>query len=154
MPLNINVKTKIIINGKEYNSQDELPPELRKVYDQALANRSASQQMQITSGSKITFNGQTYNNREEMPEEVRRIYDSAVDAIDKNHDGIPDALQKGGLEVLPTPGTSTPMAPLPAQQSPISPDRSDQWRTIITVMVSLFLLLVAALVLLWLRRGG
>jgi len=34
MPVNINVKTKILINGKEYSSADELPPELRKAYDQ------------------------------------------------------------------------------------------------------------------------
>jgi len=145
MPANINVKTKIIFNGKEYGSPDELPPEQRKSYDQAIANRSAYPQMHISGISKVTFNGQTYNSRDEMPEEVRRIYDNAMEALDKNHDGIPDALQKGGQAVLPTSGTSTPIAPLPAQQSPISLDQSINWRVIVTVMVILLVLLAAAL---------
>lgn len=151
MPANINVKTKIIVNGKEYGSPDELPPELRKSYDQAIANKSAYPQMHITGNSKVTFNGQTYNSRDEMPEEVRHIYDNAMDALDKDHGGIPDAPQTGEPAVPPTTGTSAPIAPLPAQQSPISPDQSVNWKTIVTVMVILLVLLAAALV--YLRFG-
>jgi hypothetical protein len=145
MPVNINIKTKIIINGKEYSSPDELPPELRKADDQALANRENSPQIQITGSSKATFNGQTYTNRDTMPDEARRIYDSAMEVIDKNHSGIPDSLQTGGNAVLPSAGKSTPMSPLPAQQSPISPDRPGQGRTIITAVVILVVLLAVAL---------
>jgi len=145
MPIKINVKTKIIVNGKEYGSPDELPPELRKSYDQAILNKSAYPQMHIAGNSKVTFNGQTYNSRDEMPEEVRLIYDHAVEALDKDHDGIPDALQTGEQVVPPTTETSTPIEPLPAQPSPISPDRSVNWRTIVTVMVILLVLLAAAL---------
>ena len=145
MPVTINIKSKIIVNGKEYSSPDELPLELRKAYDQALANRDNSQQMQITGSSKITFNGHTYPNREAMPDEERLIYDSAMEAIDRNHDGIPDSLQMGKNAVLPSAGTSTPISPLPDQQSPISPDRPGQGRTFITVVAILVLLLAVAL---------
>ena len=153
MPVKINVKTKIIFNGKEYSSPDELPPELRKAYDQALANRSASQQMQITTSSKVTFNGQTYNSADEMPAEARQFYDKMMEAVDKNHDGIPDTLETDDQSALPTTGTSTPMAPLPAQQSPIRADQPGRWTIIVSVLVILVLLLVTML-LLWLRRGG
>jgi hypothetical protein len=33
MITNITIKTKIRINGKEYASVDELPPDLRRAYD-------------------------------------------------------------------------------------------------------------------------
>ena len=101
--------------------------------------------MQITGSSKVTFNGQTYNNHDAMPDEVRRIYDSAIEANDRNHDGIPDSLQTGENAVLSSTGASTPMSPLPAQQSPISPDRPGQRRIIITVVAILIVLLAIAL---------
>lgn len=145
IPININVKNKIIINGKECSSPDELPPELRKAYDHSPAIRANSPQMQITGSSKVTFNGQTYNDHDAMPDEVRRIYDSAMEVIDRNHDGIPDSLQTGENAVLPSGGASTPMSPLPAQQRPISPDRPGQRRIIITVVVIPVVLLAIAL---------
>ena len=145
MPVTINIKRKIIINGKEYSSPDELPPDLRKAYDQALANRESSQQMQITGSSKVTFNGHTYPDREAMPDEERVIYDRAMEVIDKDHDGLPDSLQMGKNVVLPSAGTSTPISPLPDQQSPISPDRPGQGRTFITVVAILVVLLAVAL---------
>ena len=146
MPVNINVKTKIIISGNEYSSSDELSPELRKAYDQTLANRVNSPQMQITGSSKIIFNGQTHNNRDAMPAEARSILDSATAAIDGNHDDIPDSLQTGENAVLPSPPTPTPISPLPAQPSPISPERPTHWRTIITLVATLVVLLTAVLI--------
>ena len=145
MPVNINVKTKITINEKEYSSLDELPPKLRKVYDQALANQADSPQMQINGSSKVTFNGKTYNNRDAIPVDARSILDSTMAAIDRIHDGIPDSLQTSENAVLLPPGTPTPISPLPAQPSPISPDRPTQGRTIITLVAILVVLLVVAL---------
>ena len=42
MPINFNVKTKIKINGKEYNSPEEMPPDIRSLYEKAMANREGS----------------------------------------------------------------------------------------------------------------
>jgi hypothetical protein len=144
MPVNINLRTKIIINGKEYSSPDELPPELRKAYDQALAERVNSAQMKITSSSKFTYNGQTYNSREDIPEEARHLYDAAMETIDKDHDGIPDPLQISQPGNLADAGTSTPMAPLPAQQSPITPDRPGSSRAVTVIFLVLIILLAVA----------
>jgi hypothetical protein len=41
MPINFNVKTKIKVNGKEYNSPEEMPPDVRSLYDKAMANRQS-----------------------------------------------------------------------------------------------------------------
>jgi len=145
MPVNIDVKTKLVINGKEYSSPDELPPEMRKVYDLALANRGSSPQIQITGSSKVTFNGKTFDNREAMPDDARQSYDRAMEAIDSNQDGIPDSLQAGENAVLSSAGTSTPMSPLPAQPSPISPDRPGQGKAILCAVVILIVFLAVAL---------
>ena len=38
--MNISLKTKIRYNGQEYTSPDALPPEIRAVYERALASRA------------------------------------------------------------------------------------------------------------------
>jgi len=37
MTVNINFKHKIVVNGREYASPGELPPDLRRAYEAALA---------------------------------------------------------------------------------------------------------------------
>ena len=115
MPINFNVKTKIKINGKEYNSPEEMPPDVRSLFEKAMANRgSSSANNQGNTNSKITFNGQTFNNVDEMPVDVRRIYESVMTAVDKNGDGIPDSIQVAG-------GTTfEPSAPLLQAQSQVT----------------------------------
>jgi TRAP-type mannitol/chloroaromatic compound transport system substrate-binding protein len=50
MPL--TVTRKIVVNGKEYHSLDELPPDIRALYDQAMA--SADKKVTV---KKVTING-------------------------------------------------------------------------------------------------
>jgi hypothetical protein len=69
-----------------------------------------------------------------------------MEAIDGNHDDIPDSLQTGENAVFPSPPTPTPISPLPAQPSPISPERPTHWITIITLVATLVVLLTAALI--------
>ena len=116
MPINFNVKTKIKINGKEYNSPDEMPPDVRSLYEKAMANRqNPSANTRINTSSKITFNGQTFNSLDEMPAEVRRIYDDVMSTLDKNVEGVPDPLQPGGESSF---GPSAPIIPTPSQTAP------------------------------------
>jgi len=94
MPMNFNLKTKIKVNGKEYNSIEELPPDVRSAYEKAIASLQSSASMPaVNSFSQITFNGQTFNNPDEMPEDIRRIYDSVMSAVDKNGDELPGSIQ-------------------------------------------------------------
>jgi len=149
MPINFNVKTKIKINGKEYNSPEEMPEDIRNIYEKAMANRgSSAPNIQVKTNPKITFNGQTFNKLEEMPADVRRIYDSVMAAVDKNGDGIPDTLQG-------TEGTTLePSAPfLPAQNQVIAPSKTNSRVIILVATGLLLLLLIGALFLVITSRG-
>ena len=142
MPIKINVKTKIKINGKEYNSPEEMPPDIRNLYAKAMANRgSSSANIQGTTNSKIVFNGQTFNSLDEMPADVRGIYDSVITALDKNGDGIPDS--------LPSDGGSTfqPSGPLLPTQSRVTGSSNGTSRVVIWIVTLLFALMLIGMIL-------
>jgi hypothetical protein len=149
MPINFNVKTKIKINGKEYNSPEEMPADVRSLYEKAIANRQSSEtNIQLNTNSKITFNGQTFNTLDEMPADVRRIYDSIMAAVDKNGDGIPDSLQgDGGTAIEP----SAPF--LPTQNQVTAPSKANSLYIILAIIGLLFLLLIGTLILALVSRG-
>lgn len=90
---------KIIFNGKEYTRIEDMPPEVRQAYEQAmglLADKnqngipdimegmmggapSVSQStLNLTSPGQIIFNGQTYSNPDQLPPEARQKYEQAM----------------------------------------------------------------------------
>jgi hypothetical protein len=147
MPINVNVKTKIIINGKEYASPEEMPPDIRSKYEAALAKRSAATSSSGTMASKITLNGKSYNSVDEMPANVRQIYDGVLATVDKNQDGIPDLLQENSQDTL------QPSAPfLPKQANVISSSKTDRRMVVAAGMVILVLLILGVLALVLLSR--
>ena len=147
MPINFNVKTKIKINGKEYNNPEEMPADVRSLYEKAIANRQSSEtNIQLNTNSKITFNGQTFNNLDEMPADVRRIYDSIMAAVDKNGDGIPDSLQGDGGTAMEPSGPFLPM-----QNQVTAPSKASSIILVITGL--LLLLLLGTLILALVSRG-
>jgi hypothetical protein len=70
--MKINVKTKIKYKGQEYSSVEELPPEVRAAYEQAMATGGAS------FNTKIVFNGQEYASLDQMPAAQRQLYKVAL----------------------------------------------------------------------------
>ena len=84
MKVNFNVKRKFIVNGKEYASVEEMPPELREAYEKAVRSGAGVriEKPQISVESKIVFNGQEYRSLEAMPEEVRRVYQSVMKSVE------------------------------------------------------------------------
>jgi hypothetical protein len=148
MPVNFNVKTKIKINGKEYNSPEEMPPDVRSLFEKAMANReSSSANIHVNTNSKITFNGQTFNNLDEMPADVRRIYESVMNAVDKKGNGISSSTQAaGGISFEP----STPF--LPTRSQVTTPLKSNTRVIILVITGLLLLLLVGTLFLAFLSR--
>jgi hypothetical protein len=74
--VNIKVKTKIRFNGQEYSDPNQLPPEVRAAYDQALSSDVANQ--------RIIINGQEVMNRGEMPADVRKLCDDVMSVIENN----------------------------------------------------------------------
>jgi hypothetical protein len=70
MTTNIRVVRKIVVNGVEYHSVDELPPDLRAKYETAIAG-------QLHSGG-LTVNGQHFDSIDAVPPEVRNMVGEAV----------------------------------------------------------------------------
>lgn len=86
----------IEFNDKTYRSVEEMPPEVRKAYEEAMRHLAEAREKGLTaltkatqeeSGlhrkveihtTKIVVNGQEYASMEEMPPEVRKIYEQAM----------------------------------------------------------------------------
>lgn len=103
-----SVQKKIVVAGKTYGSVEEVPAEVRRVYELAVEARN----QELTAAQvKLVFNGQEYESLDAMPAEVRRMYqnqqvametyrDFSVDATTpraaKTVDATPQAGRKGG----------------------------------------------------------
>jgi hypothetical protein len=95
--------TRIIFNGQEYASTDVMPEQVRKAYQQALAQFADVDQNGIPDilerggpgnvigiqHSSITVNGLTYESVDAMPALVRLLYEHAIGQVDANRTGLP-----------------------------------------------------------------
>lgn len=113
---------RIVIDGKTYNSVDDMPEEVRRSYEEAmrgsnqrnpaqggvesLANLFADgdgdgvpdimkqgQVINLTGGMKFVVNGQSYDSLDALPPEARAKYEQAMGAMDRNQNGMPDFLE-------------------------------------------------------------
>jgi hypothetical protein len=84
MKVNFNVKRKFIVNGKEYNSVEEMPPELREAYEKAARSGAGVRidKPHVKVETKIVFNGKEYENFEAMPADVHRLYQSVMKGVE------------------------------------------------------------------------
>jgi len=112
--MNVNVRTKIRVNSKEYSSPDEMPPEIRQAYERAMAQAAAGQDaMSVRSTAlKVVFNGQEYHSVDEMPAVVRRVYESAMAAASQVNDNVPDAVQGTAPLQTQSPNVSASISPV------------------------------------------
>lgn len=69
----INFQTKIKVNGKEYGSVEEVPPEHRHIVQDAMASAQNP-----FGHAKLTVNGVGYDKPEDMPPDARRTYEEAL----------------------------------------------------------------------------
>ncbi len=120
---------RIIIDGKTYNSVDEMPEAARQQYEQAmnslrdqsgtniadvLADKNkngipdviedAAGAQIVKSTIKIVVNGKEFNSLEDLPADVRAKYEKAMGALDANHNDIPDFVE--GMLGRDTPQTN------------------------------------------------
>jgi hypothetical protein len=84
MNVNINVKRKFKVNGKEYNSIEEMPPDIRSAFEKAMASQAGSGQQAnpATMQTKIIFNGTEYQSIDAMPQDVRQLYEKVLNAAE------------------------------------------------------------------------
>lgn len=73
--------TKITVNGREYDSVDHMPSDVREIYLQAMSALGETRktgQKSIgfqTVKESFTYNGQEYQSRDDLPPEVRALFD-------------------------------------------------------------------------------
>lgn len=76
----MKVTPRIVVNGKAYENPEQMPPDVRAIYDKAMAQETANPGT-IKRTGKITYNGKEYDNPEQMPPEIRQLYDDALKAL-------------------------------------------------------------------------
>jgi hypothetical protein len=84
MKININVTHNFTINGKQYHSVEEMPDEVRQVFEKAKALQAGSGKRILAAGtrSKIIFNGREHEIFDTMPEDVRQLCEKALKAAE------------------------------------------------------------------------
>jgi hypothetical protein len=94
---------RIVIGGSEYRSVEDMPPELRRVYERAL---KAAQTAADTPKIKVVFEGKEYENVDSMPPEVRKQYEHQQAAMETYRDFSVDATTPRAAKT-PGPGAAT-----------------------------------------------
>lgn len=76
--------TKIMVNGREYDSVEQMPPDIREEYQQAMAALQKAGAFKMPGLGKkgvtrtvvqetISYNGRDYTSRDELPPEAREL---------------------------------------------------------------------------------
>ena len=71
--MTFTVRKKIIVNGQEYHSLDELPPDVKALYDQAMASGTEK-----ATTRRIVLNGRDGDGIDGLPPEARQMITDAL----------------------------------------------------------------------------
>jgi hypothetical protein len=94
-----NVKRRYIINGTEYESVEDMPDNIRRVYEEALHSLAEPRRT-----GRITFNGKEYQSVEDMPPDIRRTYQSIAEiaeSAERSPDPKAGAREETGIREKP-----------------------------------------------------
>jgi len=98
MTANISVKTKIRVNGQDYSSVEDMPPDIRQAYERAMATMPGARHSglldtlekgirantQTVPNAKVIFNGQEYSSVDQMPANLRQLYQAVMATIESD----------------------------------------------------------------------
>jgi hypothetical protein len=166
----VKAALKIMMNGREFHSIDDLPPEARAKYEQAMSKLDANHNgipdmlennanaSSVNSSVKFLVNGQEVNSLDNLPPEVRARYEQAMNKVDANHNGVPDFMEgMMNASASQIQQTSAPVSAnfgIPTSQpisstsissnSAITPDTSNGWLLGLLVLGLLFLCALGA----------
>ncbi len=108
------MESKIVFNGREYASVNDMPPDVREAYERITKTFADSDGDGVpdviehlsgdtvsTTTSKIVVNGREYASVDEMPSDVRQIYERMMNMrVDSDGDGVPDVFEGKGASVV------------------------------------------------------
>ncbi len=137
MAIKVSVKSRFVVNGKEYGSVDELPEHVRDAYRKATSGSLAGSLPGVKV--KVTFNGVEYDSADAMPAGERRLYEDAVAMARAGH-LVPAAAPD------PAVGGASPLRAVDAAQvvsaAPIEPGSAGSRRAPVALVLGLTLLLM------------
>lgn len=152
---------KISFNGKEYDSPEAMPAEVRQLYQMAigmLADKDQDGVPDVFSGmagaassthvqtSQFIVDGKVYASLDELPADARQKYEQALGQFDANRNGIPDLLETTPFATQPGPVSAAPsQAPGPAYQEPrvtVIGDAPPASRTMLMIVAGLAIIVL------------
>ena len=83
------VMNRVVFNGREYSSVEEMPPDVRRVYEDAMASVAALDKAGGSGGphiritTRLVVNGKEYSNVHEMPPLIRTAFEKLAHRIAK-----------------------------------------------------------------------
>jgi hypothetical protein len=86
--ITIDFKKKIIVNGQEYHSWEEVPEEVRRLVNPASGPAGEPFRSGTGSQQSIVFNGKEYADLAAMPEEERRLFETIMSTV-RTDEGSP-----------------------------------------------------------------
>ena len=136
--------TKITINGQQYDSPEAMPPDVRRMYEEAmrvagssLAGAKGGGNTQVFTGHTgglgasvvvnrvITVNDRTYGSIDELPPDVRQLYEQTLKGASpgsihpKASLNVSVNMGRPQVQVFDDSGRSPAPAPLPIEPSTI-----------------------------------
>ena len=107
---------KIVFNGKQYDSVDAMPPDVRKEYEVALETLRKAGDEEIlsllqrggetrirTTVREIVVNGKKYDSVDAMPPDVRRSYERATARLASEGAGVRPPVVSPARAIPPPP---------------------------------------------------
>jgi cobalamin biosynthesis Co2+ chelatase CbiK len=142
MNININVKRKYKINGKEYNSIEEMPEDIRKAFEKAMISKDGkSSQTTTKMQNKIMFNGIEYESIDAMPQDVRQLYKEVMKTVETRVTSPENVLEaKVDFSLTKSKDSRTGMAGTFSQ--PIKPEPIFSSRKLIVGIIFLALIIL------------
>lgn len=89
MDINVNIKRSYQINGKEYRSREEMPPDVRALFDAAMNPASGKNAARGPITGKIVFNSVEYESIDDMPTYLRNLYEQSLSAAIGGREQLP-----------------------------------------------------------------
>jgi hypothetical protein len=142
MAIEFTVKSRFIVNGKEYGSVEEMPEEIRAAYAKALKSAAGHDHARTvkTEKCKLVFNANEDSIEDPMQQAERELYKVVRKALEEKGISLPVGAEKNtgaqGPDVRVPVGSGKPIVP----ESSLS---SRKWFSFAAILV--FLLGIAYL---------
>jgi len=154
-------RSRIVVNGREYGSVDEMPPDVRQAYQRmrsGLVDSDRDGMPDMFEGKKanvvsvtrrkIVVNGREYGSVDEMPPDVRRSFERASGAAGAGHARMPGDPGTGGRSRVRVVTSSTTPTMRGVEGDAVRESKRTMWGLVVAgllLMIAVLLVIVGLL---------